>query len=154
MAKDIILKTGTYLQTVTNKDIAKGAIPGVSLEKFVVNLLKNPTCCAKYVTLTKTVVTQSSSITTGVTINSPGGDIITVSLGTAASTTAGQFTVTNSFVKADSVVLANIIDYTGSTGFPVILVDDVAAGSFKITVRNVDTGAALNGIPTIGFAIM
>jgi len=153
MAKDIILKTGTYMTTVTNKDIAQGAIPGASLEKFVVNLLKNPTCCAKFVTLTKGLVTQSGAITTAVTLNQPAGDIVTVSLSTAASTTAGQFTVNNSFVKADSVVLANIIDYTGSTGFPVILVDDVAAGSFKITVRNVDTAAALNGIPTIAFAI-
>lgn len=153
MAKDIILKTGTYMTTVTNKDIAQGAIPGASLEKFVVNLLKNPTCCAKFVTLTKGLVTQSGAITTAVTLNQPAGDIVTVSLSTAASTTAGQFTVNNSFVKADSVVLANIIDYTGSTGFPVILVDDVAAGSFKITVRNVHTADALNGIPTIGFAI-
>lgn len=154
MGKDIILKTGTYMTTVTNKDIAQGAIPGASLEKFVVNLLKNPTCCAKFVTLTKGLVTQTGAITTAVTLNQPAGDIVTVSLSTAASTTAGQFTVNNSYVKADSIVLANIIDYTGSTGFPVILIDDVAAGSFKVTVRNVDTAAALNGIPTIGFAIM
>jgi len=154
MAKDIILKLGTYMTAVNNKDIAAGAIPGASLEKFVVNLLKNPTCCAKYVTLSKGLVTQSGSITTGVTLNQPAGDVVTVSLTTAASTTAGQFTVTNNYVKADSVVLANIIDYTGSTGFPVILVDDVALGSFKITVRNVDTAAALNGVVSVGFAIM
>lgn len=154
MGKDIILKTGTYMTTVTNKDIARGAIPGASLEKFVVNLLKNPTCCAKFVTLTKGVGTQTGAITTEVILNQPAGEIVTVSLSTAASTTAGQFTVTNSYVKADSIVLANIVDYTGSTGFPVILIDDVAAGSFKVTVRNVDTAAALNGIPTIAFAIM
>jgi hypothetical protein len=154
MAKDIILKLGTYMTVVNNKDIAAGAIPGASLEKFVVNLLKNPTCCAKYVTLTKGVVTQSGSITTGVTLNQPGGDVITVGLTTAALTTAGQFTVTNSYVKADSVVLANIIDYTGSTGFPAILVDDVVAGSFKITVRNLHSTEVLNGAVTIGFAIM
>jgi len=154
MAKDIILKLGTYMTVVNNKDIAAGAIPGASLEKFVVNLLKNPTCCAKYVTLSKGLVTQSGSITTGVTLNQPAGDVVTVSLTTAASTTAGQFTITNNYVRPDSVVLANILDYTGSTGFPVILVDDVALGSFKITVRNVDNAAALNGVVTIGFAIM
>ena len=154
MAKDIILKLGTYMETVSNKDIAKGAIPGTSLEKFVTNLLKSPTCCAKYVTLTKGIVTQSGAITTAVTLNQPAGEIATVSLTTAASTTAGQFTVNNSYVKADSIVLANIADYTGSTGFPVILIDDIVAGSFKVTVRNVDTAAALNGIPTIAFAIM
>ena len=154
MAKDLILKTGTYTEVITSKQTLGGGIPGASLEKFVVNLLKNPTCCAKYVTLTKGVVTQSGSITTGVTLNQPGGDVITVGLTTAALTTAGQFTVTNNYVKADSVVLANIIDYTGSTGFPAILVDDVVAGSFKITVRNLHNTEALNGVVTIGFAIM
>jgi hypothetical protein len=154
MGKDLILKTGTYTEVITNKQTASGGIPGASLEKFVVNLLKSPTCCAKFVTLTKGIVTQTSSITTAVTLNQPAGDVITVSLTTALSTTAGQFTVNNNFVKADSIVLANVIDYTGSTGFPVILIDDIVAGSFKITVRNVDTAAALNGVVTIGFAIM
>jgi hypothetical protein len=154
MGKDLILKTGTYYETVTSKDTIGGKVPGASLEKFVVNLLKTPTCCAKFVTLTKGIVTQASSITTAVTLNQPAGDVVTVSLTTALSTTAGQFTVNNIFVKADSVILASVNDYTGSTGFPAILVDDVVAGSFKITVRNIDTAAALNGIVTIGFAIM
>ena len=91
MAKDIILKTGTYLQTVTNKDIASGKIPGASLEKFVVNLLKNPTCCAKYVTLTKGTVTQATSLTTAVTINQPAGEITTFSIASlAADSSAGN----------------------------------------------------------------
>ena len=154
MAKDLILKTGTYTEVVTSKQTLGGAIPGASLEKFVVNLLKSPTCCAKFVTLTKGIVTQATSITTAVTLNQPGGDVITVSLTTAASTTAGQFTVNNNFVKADSLVLANIIDYSGTTGFPVILVDDIVAGSFKVTVRNLHTADALDGIVSIGFAIM
>ena len=152
--KDIILKTGTYTNANTSKDVASGRIPGASLEKFVVNLPKNPTCCAKYVALSKGVVTQLTSITTGVALEYPAGEIATVSLTTAASTTAGTFTVTDSYVKADSLVLANIVDYTGTTGFPAILIDDVVAGSFKVTVRNLDTAAALNGVVTIGFAIM
>jgi len=152
--KDIILKTGTYTNANTSKDVASGKIPGASLEKFVVNLLKNPTCCAKYVALSKGIVTQLTSISTGVALEYPAGEIATVSLTTAASTTAGTFTVTDSYVKADSLVLANIVDYTGTTGFPAILIDDVVAGSFKVTVRNLDTAAALNGVVTIGFAIM
>lgn len=152
--KDIILKTGTYTNAVTSKATQRGSIPGASLEKFVTTLLKNPTCCAKYVVLTKGTVTQLSSISTGVALEYPAGKIATVSLTTAASTTAGTFTVTDSFVKSDSVIVANVVDYTGSTGFPAILVDDIVAGSFKITVRNLDTAAALNGVVTIGFAIM
>jgi len=152
--KDLILKTGTYTEAITNKDVASGRIPGASLEKFVTNLLKNPTCCAKFVTLTKGVVTQATSVTTAVTINQPAGDIITFAQTAAASTTVAAFTVNNSFVKADSIILANIVDYLGTTGFPVILVDAVAAGSFTISVRNVDTAAALNGAVNIGFAVM
>lgn len=154
MAKDIILKLGTYMETVSSKDIARGAIPGASLEKFVVNLLQSPTCCAKFVTLTKGTVTQGTSISTTVILNQPAGEIVTVSLTTAANTTAGVFTVEDNYVKADSLVVANVVDYTGTTGFPVIQIDDVVAGSFKVRVRNVDSAAALNGIVTIGFAIM
>lgn len=154
MGKDLILKTGTYMETVTSKDTISGKIPGASLEKFVVNLLKTPTCCAKFVTLSKGVVTQASAITNAVTLNMPAGDVITVSLSTALSTTAGTFTVNNNYVKADSIVLANIIDYTGTTGFPAIFIDDVVLGSFKVTVRNLDTVSALNGTITVGFAVM
>lgn len=153
MAKDIILKTGTYLQTVTNKDIASGKIPGASLEKFVVNLLKNPTCCAKYVTLTKGVVTQATSLTTAVTINQPGGEITTFSIASLAADSSATFTVNNSYVKADSIILANINDWTGTLGFPAMIVDDVVAGSFKVTVRNVGTVTA-DGTINIGFAVM
>lgn len=154
MAKDIILKLGTYMQTVSSKDIAKGAIPGASLEKFVVNLLQSPTCCAKFVTLTKGTVTQITSISTTVVLNQPAGELVTVSLTTAADTTAGVFTVENNYVKADSLVIANVVDYTGTTGFPVIQIDDVVGGSFKVRVRNVDSAEALNGVVTVGFAIM
>lgn len=153
MAKDIILKTGTYLQTVTNKDIASGKIPGASLEKFVVNLLKNPTCCAKFVTLTKGNITQATSLTTAVTLNQPAGEVTTFSLASLTADTSATFTVNNNFVKLDSVILATINDWTGTLGFPVILIDDVVAGSFKVTVRNVGTVTA-DGTINIGFAVM
>ena len=154
MGKDLILKTGTYYETVTSKDTISGKIPGASLEKFVVNLLKTPTCCAKFVTLSKGVVTQATSLTTAVTLNQPAGEITTFSLASVAADTNVTFTVNNSYVKADSVILANINDWTGTTGFPVILIDDVVAGSFKVTIRNVSSTAALDGTINIGFAIM
>jgi hypothetical protein len=75
-------------------------------------------------------------------------------LTTAADTNAGTFTVSNPLVKANSLILANIVDYTGTTGFPAILIDDVVAGSFKVTVRNIHNAAALNGVVGVGYAIM
>ena len=152
--KDIILKTGTYTNAVTSKQIQSGAIPGASLEKFVTTLLKNPTCCAKYVTLTKGTVTQGTSVTTAVTLNQPAGELVTFSLAAIAADTTATFTVNNSFVKADSLILANVVDWTGSTGFPLIIVDDVVANSFKISIRNVSASTALDGVLTVGFAIM
>jgi hypothetical protein len=152
--KDIILKPGSFQEVISSPKAVTGAMPGTSLEKFVVNLLKSPTCCAKYVSLTKGTVTQATSISTEVTLSQPAGVITTVSLTTAADTTESAFTVTNSYVTASSVIIANIQGYSGTTGFPVILVDDVAAGSFKITVRNVHNAAALNGTLSISFVVM
>ena len=151
--KDIILKTGTYTNAVTSKQIQSGAIPGASLEKFVITLLKNPSCCAKYVVLTKGTVTQATSATTGVALEFPAGKIVCFT-STLAAVTTSTFTVTNSFVKADSLVLATVQDYTGTTGLPSVIVDDLAAGSFKINLTNVHNSAALNGVVTVAFVIM
>jgi hypothetical protein len=156
MAKDIILKTGTYLQVVTNKDIASGKIPGASLEKFVVNLLKSPTCCVKYVNLSKANYTQATSLTTTVATTTPAGEItpfsaVTTGIGLAET----GFTVNNPFVTADSVVLANVTDYSvahGTNGLPQVIVDDIAAGSFKLIIVNGGANA-LNGTIKIGYSI-
>lgn len=151
--KDIVLKTGTYTNVITSKDTASGKVPGASLEKFVTTLLKNPSCCAKYVVLTKGTVTQTGSATAAVTIQFPGGRIVCFTSSLAALGTS-TFTVTNSFVRADSLVIATIQDYTGTTGLPTVTVDDLVAGSFKINLNNVHNAAVLNGVVTIAFAIM
>jgi hypothetical protein len=148
MAKDIILKLGTYMTTVSNKDIAAGAIPGASLEKFVVNLLKSPTCCVKYITLSKGTVTQSGSITTAVTLNQPAGEITTVSA-TIAAGAMSSFTL-NSFIKADSVIIATVNDTTGS-GLLAVQVDGIVAGSCTVSLGGV---VANTGVVIVGFAIM
>jgi hypothetical protein len=148
MAKDIILKLGTYMETVSNKDIAKGAIPGTSLEKFVTNLLKSPTCCAKYVTLTKGAVTQSGAITTAVTLNQPAGEITTVSA-TINAGAMSSFTLNNSYIKADSVIIATVNDTTGS-GLLAVQVDGIVAGSCTISLGGV---VANTGVAIVAFAI-
>jgi len=146
--KDLILKTGTYLETITNKDTQNNAIPGASLEKFVVNLLKNPTCCAKFVSLSKGVVTQSGSITTAVTLNQPSGEITTVSA-TIAAGAMSTFTLNNSYIKANSVILATVNDTTGA-GLLAVQVNNIVAGSCSVSLGGV---VANTGIVTIAFAI-
>jgi hypothetical protein len=143
--KDIILKSGTYLKET--KTSHTNSIPGESLEDFVVSLLKNPTCCAKYVTLTKGVVTQTGSITSAVTLNQPAGEITTVSATIAG--TVNTFTLNNSYIKADSVILATVNDTTGA-GLVVVQVDNIVAGSCSISLAGVVSNT---GTVTVGFGI-
>ena len=98
-------------------------------------------------------VTQAGSLTSGVTLNSPVGAIRTVSttLGTAGNS---MFTCANSVVTASKYVMANIIDYSGSTGVPSIIVDNITKGSFAINVRNSHPIQSLNGSLAIAFQIL
>lgn len=100
------------------------------------------------------IVTQLTSITTGVTTNSTKGVITTVPLTTAASTVAGPFVVTDSKVKSNSVVNVTIEYANGKTGFPVVLAEAVTNGSFNIRLLNASTLAALNDVVKIHFEVI
>lgn len=154
--KDIILKTGSYTNANTSKDVASGRIPGASLEKFVVNLLKSPTCCVKYVNLSKANYTQLTSLTTTVATTTPAGEITPfAAVSTAAGGAETGFNVTNPFVTADSIVLANITDYSaavGTAGIPQVVVDNITAGQFQLVICN-GGGTALAGTVKIGYTI-
>jgi len=143
--KDIILKSGTYLKET--KTSHTNSIPGESLENFVISVLANPTCCAKYVTLRKGVVTQLTSISTAVTLNQPAGEITTVSATIAG--TVNTFTLNNSYIKADSLILATVNDTTGA-GLVVVQVDNIVAGSCSINLAGVVSNT---GTVTIAFGI-
>jgi len=147
--KDIILKSGTYLKET--KTSHTNSIPGESLENFVVSVLANPTCCVKNVSLTKGTVTQTSSRSTAVTLNAPAG-VITTDSTNIASLGNAVFTVNNSYVKADSVILLTI-NTTGLAAYSIHLgVESVAAGSFAVRIYNA-TGATLSAIK-INYAIL
>lgn len=93
---------------------------------------------------TPSTVTQATSITTGVTLNSKSGVITTVSTTLAAGASASAFTLTNSTITSSSVILTNCEQ--GATGSSVnALVSSIANGSCNITLTNVGgttTGAA------------
>lgn len=101
-------------------------------------------------------VTQATSITTGVTLNKPAG-VITTQSASAAADAAHTFTVTNSFVATDSVILANICDYAGTiatNGNPNVIVDNITAGTFDIIITNTHGTNALSGALKIAFTIL
>jgi len=98
-------------------------------------------------------VTQATSITTGVALNSSYGRITTVS-STLASNNTATFTVTNSSVLASTdLIMLTLNGYSGTNGVPSVRIGTISAGSFTIVIRNAGT-VALNGTLDIGFLVI
>jgi hypothetical protein len=100
-----------------------------------------------YMTGAGGTVTQATSRTTGVTLNTVTGAITLVSA--AGSATYQSFTVTNS-----SVVATDIIQLSQKSGTDkyILLVTAVAAGSFQITYAT--TGGTTTEQPVFNFAVI
>lgn len=92
-------------------------------------------------------ITQGSSRTTGVTLNTVTGAITLVSA--AGSATPASFTVTDSAVAATDVITVN---QRSGTDLYEIFVTAVAAGSFRIT--SFTTGGTTTEQPVFNFAIV
>jgi hypothetical protein len=81
-------------------------------------------------------VTQATDHTTAVTINATSGVIQLAAVALAAATNA-EFTVTNSTVQADSVILLTVQDEnTTNNAQLTAATHTIAGGSFKISVHN------------------
>ena len=92
-------------------------------------------------------VTQGTSRTTGVTVNTPTGTITLFSA--AGSATPATFTVTNSSVAATDTV---IVSQKSGTDAYSATVSAVGAGSFKITIADL-TGTTTEA-PAFNFAVV
>ena len=87
-------------------------------------------------------VTQATDHTTGVTINTTSG-VITLAAVALAATTNAEFTVTNSTVQADSVILVTMQDEnTVNNKQLACAIHTVAGGSFKISIVNPHSSGA------------
>ena len=96
-------------------------------------------------------VTQITSKTTGVTLNKLCGQIVTHNEN-MSSNTVKVFTVTNSLVGANDVVVVHRA--SGGTGGEYgVGVDAVAAGSFNVRIFNQGAGALAEAL-TLNFAVI
>jgi hypothetical protein len=93
-------------------------------------------------------VTQTTSRTTGVTINKLCGSITLVSA--AGSTTVQSFTVSNSLVSATDTVV--IVQKSGTDIYLDLSVTAVANGSFRVTFRT--TGGTTTEQPVFNFSVI
>jgi hypothetical protein len=96
-------------------------------------------------------VTQTTDKATGVTLNTPTGQI-TMNGAALASDNSVSFTLTNSAIAASDVV--NVCIRSGATGGAYfVIVDQVGAGSCRISVRNM-TGGSLSEALVLNYAVV
>ena len=98
-------------------------------------------------------VTQITSDSTAVTINTICGTITTFAL-VLATAVDTSFTVTNSSVAANDVVVVSTKSYGGTAdGIPVVAVEATADGSFIINLMN-NGAVTLDALAVINFAVI
>ena len=87
-------------------------------------------------------ITQATDHTTGVTINATSG-VIQLAAVALANATNAEFTITNSTVQADSVILLTIQDENTTDNAQLsVATHTIASGSFKISVHHADSAGA------------
>jgi len=123
-----------------------GAATGTSLTATGA-IVSTGTAGVGYATGAGGAVTQLTSRTTSVTLNKRCGTVTMFSA--AGSATAATFTVTNSTVSANDVIILN---QASGTNLYVLAVTAITAGSFNITFLT--TGGVATDAPVINFAVI
>jgi len=96
-------------------------------------------------------VTQTTAISTAVTVNAHNGIITTVS-STLAGGSNAAFTVNNSKVTTASKILLTV-NHPGA-GIPLLITEALANGSFAIRIYNVSAATAFNNSLKISYLIL
>ena len=104
-----------------------------------------------YATGAQGTVTQATSKSTGVTLNKSAGRI-TLNNEALASNTAASFTLTNSLISANDVIITNVSG-GGTAGAYTTYVSSMTSGSAVITLRNMSAGSLSEAV-IINFAII
>lgn len=124
-----------------------GAVTASSVTSAAGITSTSATAGVGYATGAGGAVTQATSRTTGVTLNTVCGAITLVSA--AGSATPATFTVTNSAVAATDTIILN---QKSGTDLYELHVTAVAAGSFNITFFT--TGGTTTEQPVINFSVI
>jgi len=100
-------------------------------------------------------VTQATDFTTGVTINATSGVITLNNTDTLAGDATDEFTVTNSTVQADSVVILTTQDGTGTANSKMVaLLSSVSSGSFNVIIHNTKNATSTAGTLKVHFLVI
>ncbi len=147
-----------FLQTLT-RSLTGGTPTATTPWNFVANTLSSvtgflanlATAAIGYATGAGGTIMQITTKATGVTLNTPSGQIVMMNA-QLAGTTSVQFTFTNSKIAATDTVIVNLA--SGNTaGSYSASVDAVAAGSCVISLRNY-SGGALSEAVVLNFNVI
>jgi hypothetical protein len=95
-------------------------------------------------------VTQATSKSTAVTLNKPAGQI-TMNNASLGATTNVTFTLNNSYISANDVIVLNVNG--GTTAAYNVYTSVLGAGSASITLRNI-TASPLSEAVVLNFALI
>lgn len=144
-------------QDADNINITGGSISGVSFSGTFTGITSITSQSFKatndigFTTGAGGTVTQTTSRTTGVTLNKPSGQITLVAA-SIPGLSSQEFTLTNSFIAATDVVLVSFASGLTATTYDVT-VTATANGSCKISVHNVNNSATPTDTPVINFVV-
>jgi len=104
-----------------------------------------------YTAAAQGTVTQATSKSTGVTLNTPAGRI-TMNNAALAGNTAVSFTLTNSLISANDVIILNVSGGATAEAYTTY-VSSMTAGSASLTLRNLTAGSLSEAV-IINYAII
>jgi len=105
-----------------------------------------------YATAAQGAVTQSSSKSTGVTLNKSAGQI-TMNGASLTTLTNVTFTLTNNLITAKDVIIINVASANATAGAYNAWISSMLAGSCTITLRNITAGTLSEAV-VINYAII
>jgi hypothetical protein len=105
-----------------------------------------------YTTDAQGTVTQATSKSTGVTLNKSAGQI-TLNNAALAATTNVAFTLTNSLISANDVLIVNVAGGAATAGTYNVFTSTLSAGSATIVLRNISAGSLSEAV-VINFALI
>jgi len=104
-----------------------------------------------YTAVAQGTVTQATDKSTAVTLNRPAGRI-TMNAASLAANTAVSFTLNNSFISSNDLIIVNV-SAGGTAGAYTTYISSMTAGSAVVTLRNL-TGGALAEAVVLNYAII
>lgn len=105
-----------------------------------------------YSTAAQGAVTQATSKSTAVTLNTSAGRI-TMNNASLATATNATFTLNNSTISSNDAVILTISGGQATPGSYNVFANSLSAGSVSITLRNI-SGGSLSEAVVINFAII